>query len=132
MGVYLRIVSKLSKDLESKSTYESDMTMLEETTGTGAKIEIEKTGDSTVYPEQKLSFNLSPNQKFAVVYRSQRKLILRGQIAIAKYLVNVIEESYQLKMLKSVGSKDIDAIYKKIYMQPMQDEDISSFPSTDS
>ena len=61
MGVYLRIVSKLSKDLESKSTYESDMRMLEETTETGAKIEIEKTGTSTTYPEQKLSFNLSSN-----------------------------------------------------------------------
>lgn len=69
---------------------------------------------------------LSPEQRFCVIYRSERKKILRSQVELISYLISVIEESYQLKSMKSVNAsqKDIDLVYKKIYLHPMESEKI--------
>ena len=69
---------------------------------------------------------MTAEQRFCVVYRSERKKILRSQKELISFLLNVLEESYQLKSMKSVGASqaDIDFVFKKIYLHPMESEKI--------
>lgn len=71
---YLELLKWLKGKHERLSTLETDLSMLDEKT--------------------EVDLQLTDNQRFAVVYRSEKKKIIRSQIEIATYLLQVIEDSY--------------------------------------
>ena len=105
---YLQVITYQTHQLEKGTTLEADQELL--------------SGETELAKE----VNLTSEQKFCVVYRSERKKILRSQKELVSFLLNVLEESYQLKSLKSVGAPkhEIDLLFKKIYLHPMESEKI--------
>ena len=94
---YKEVIDALCADLESKTTLESDLALL--------------SGEVTT---------LAGNQYMAVVYRSERKKILRSQAHLIGYLVKVVEASADLELQK-LETQDPQALsdaFKTIYMAP--------------
>lgn len=87
---YQEIIEILKEQLESKTSLEDDLRLLEEKT-----------------------IKLSVKQKFGVIYRSERKKIIRSQLDIVKYLRKVLAESSDTQN------------FQKVYMQPMTNEDVA-------
>ena len=94
---YQEVMAALCADLESKTTLESDLALL--------------SGQVTT---------LAGNQYMAVLYRSERKKILRSQAHLIGYLVKVMEASADLELQK-LQAPDPAALadaFKTIYMAP--------------
>ena len=94
---YQEVVAALCADLESKTTLESDLALL--------------SGQVTT---------LAGNQYMAVLYRSERKKILRSQAHLIGYLVKVMEASADLELqkLQSPDPAALAAAFKTMYMAP--------------
>ena len=56
---------------------------------------------------------LSIRQKFAVIYRSERKKIIRSQLDIIRYLRKVLDQSKDVKN------------FKETYLEPMANENVN-------
>jgi len=71
-----------------------------------------------------MDLKLSPHQRSAVVYRSERKKILRSQLLLVAWLRTFLDESYKVRSLMSLGApqEDIDKAYKSIYLSYMAHE----------
>lgn len=61
-----------------------------------------------------VDLKLSTNQRYAVVYRSERKKILRSQLFLISWLRTFLEQSYKVRSLMSVNAPraDIDREYQ--------------------
>ena len=72
--------------------------------------------------------SLPKNEIFAVIYRSERKKILRNQLCLIKWLRSFLSQSYSVRSLYSIIGDDaekrieIDDLYKKIYLSYMMNE----------
>lgn len=98
LSFYHQIIKKFSAEAEKQSTLEVDQNMLKKTTT--------------------VTLNLTPQQRFAVVYRSERKRILRAQLEICAYLTKVVHESFEIRHLTSVS-----IAFKDIILKPMPSEE---------
>ena len=83
---YEEIVFLVMKKLEHTTTLEADLDMLGDSATSDANDE--------VLAEVKKTLSLSPNQYFAVVYRSEQKKTIRAQLEIVRYVQSVLEQSY--------------------------------------
>ena len=94
---YKELVEALCADLESRTTLESDLALLSGKVAT-----------------------LTGNQYMAIVYRSERKKIMRSQRHMIEYLVKVMEASADLELqkLQTQDPKALGDAFKTIYMAP--------------
>ena len=94
---YKEAIEALCADLESKTTLESDLALL--------------SGEVT---------KLTGNQYMAIVYRSERKKILRSQKHMIEYLLEVTKASTELELqkLQTQDPKALADAFKTIYMAP--------------
>ena len=100
---YQEIIQHYHEQLEGISTLESDMELLNN-------------------PPEGLS--ISFNQRMAVTFRAENKRIVRSHLELIRFVLNVVQESFQLKSMKSlnVDPTEINNVYKRIYLQPMASE----------
>lgn len=94
---YKEVIEALCADLESKTTLEADLALLSGNVAT-----------------------LTGNQYMAIVYRSERKKIMRSQRHIIEYLVKVAEASadLQVQKLETHDPKALADAFKASYMAP--------------
>lgn len=61
---------------------------------------------------------------FAVIYRSERKLILHNQLELVNYVIRVVEDSDEIQKLwaKNVSIEQISSTFKQMYMAPTEKE----------
>mmetsp|Transcript_14219 Transcript_14219/g.24181 ORF Transcript_14219/g.24181 Transcript_14219/m.24181 type:complete len:187 (+) Transcript_14219:1793-2353(+) len=106
---YLEVIKSIQRQLESVTTLEQDLALLKD----AAESEREDSEDTLNL------IKLTPNQRFYVTFRVERKRVIRSQIDMATYLLRVLEESYQVKSLASVGApaEELDLAFQRIYMQ---------------
>ena len=90
---YREIVKGFSKAAEKMTTLEVDLAML--------------AGQTNVKME------LTAEQRFAVIYRSERKQILRSQLELAEFL---------LQLLNKVSKPCSDKAFKHLYLSPLPSE----------
>lgn len=91
--------------LEKFSTLEADMELLD---------------------EQIDDLKLSQNQKFALIFRSEQKKILKSNLEIVSHLRMCLEKSEELIALKEQDAtqEELDRHWKSIYLSPMESEKI--------
>ena len=89
---YLNLAMLIKKRLESKTTLEEDLLILE--------------GEPDNW-----------KLRMCVIYRSEKKKIIRSQIDMILYLINVVRASKDLaKKLRAGDFKLVDQSFKSIYM----------------
>ena len=67
---------------------------------------------------------MTENQYYAILYRSERKQIMRSQLEIIKYVQKVLTESFQVATMMWLGQAEEAAhkFYKNIYLQKTKSE----------
>ena len=71
-----------------------------------------------------VDLKLSTNQRFAVIYRSERKKILRSQLFLIAWMRSLLEQSYKVRSLLSVNAPraDVDRQFQQVYLSYMGHE----------
>ena len=82
--------------------------------------------DQELLDEKVESLQLSTNQKFALIYRSEQKKILKSSLEIVTFLRKCLDESEGLKglMEQDATPEELLKYWKEIYLQPMESEKI--------
>ena len=113
---YQEIVKFIVSELESQTTLEEDLAILDQHqakspqngrkgTKTGAR-------------------HLSQNMYFAVLYRSEMKKTMRAQLELVNFVEKVVQHSYQVKAMTKAGSSKTAAskAFKAIYLEKLPSE----------
>jgi len=98
---YKDIITYQHEVLEAPSTLEEDLDLL-------------KSAQDSTDPEAP---KLSPNSYNALLYRTERKKIVRSQLDLINYLIQVVVQSEEIASDMQEGAKkfEIDAVFKRIY-----------------
>ena len=100
---YEEIVSFILRKLEATTSLETDLKILDQ--------------------NQQLS-DMTANEYFAVVYRSEMKKIMRAQKEIVDFVQNVLKQSQSVNQAIQDGKSTTEAskIFKGIYLAKMESE----------